>query len=539
MTLFQDEIKRRRTFAIISHPDAGKTTMTEKLLLYSGQIHMAGSVKARRAKKHAISDWMELEKEKGISITSSVLQFEYAGLVLNLLDTPGHADFSEDTYRVLTAVDSALMLIDHSKGVEPQTRKLFAVCRSRRIPIFTFMNKLDRAGQDPYDLMHEIESIFGVECVPINFPVGRGGRDFKGVCDLRTRMATLLKDTQHGTREGEMLRISIDDPQFLTQVGAEIRDQLLEDLEMLNSAGNVADPAKLATGDQTAVFWGSAMTNFGVQPFLETFVHLAPAPHARQTKQRNVNPEEEDFSGFIFKIQANLDPRHRDRIAFMRICSGLYKSGMRAVITRTGKDIKATPPQQFLAQERKQIEQAYPGDIVGVYDPGIFHIGDTITTAKDVEFDDVPVFSPEMFGKVILTNPLKRKQLQTGLRQLTEEGAIQLFQRWSADDLEPILGAVGELQFVVMEYRLKAEYGAEICFEMMPYRFARWLSGPEAALQSCIDKNKKQILRDRWDNPVLLFESEWQISFQKDKNPDLTFHDTHRKKIAASPYPQH
>ena len=528
MPSLKEEIQRRRTFAIISHPDAGKTTMTEKILLYSGQIHMAGSVKARRAKKHAMSDWMELEKEKGISITSSVMQFEYQGLLLNLLDTPGHSDFSEDTYRVLTAVDSALMLIDHAKGIEPQTKKLFAVCHSRGIPIFTFMNKLDRDGRDPYELMEEVENTFGIQCVPMNFPIGRGGRDFKGVCNLHSREAILFEGTQHGTQEGQLIRMSIDAPEFKAKVTPHTYQQLMDDIELLAGAGNMLDAELLAQGKQTVVFWGSAMTNFGVKPFLEDFIKLAPAPSVRHSKTRDVLPDEATCSGFVFKIQANLDPKHRDRIAFMRVCSGLYQAGMKAFIARSGKEIKATAPQQFMAQERTRMEVAYPGDIVGLYDPGLFHIGDTISSDPKLEYTDVPVFSPEIFAKVVLKNPLKRKQLQTGLRQLTEEGAVQLFQRWGADDLDPILGAVGQLQFMVMEYRLQNEYGAEIRLDTLPFHFARWIDGSKETLSAYILKNRNVMLEDKQKNPVMLFESDWQIRFQQEKNPDIKFFETHR-----------
>ncbi|HUC90798.1 MAG TPA: peptide chain release factor 3 [Paenibacillus sp.] len=516
----KQEVERRRTFAIISHPDAGKTTLTEKLLLFGGAIREAGSVKARKASRHATSDWMEIEKQRGISVTSSVMQFDYSGHRVNILDTPGHQDFSEDTYRTLTAADSAVMLIDVAKGVEAQTIKLFQVCSKRGIPIFTFINKLDREGQSPFDLMEELERVLGIRSVPMNWPIGMG-RDLCGVYDRMNNQVELFQGKDHSKIEVRKVD-SYTDPVIREMAGEFLHDQLCQELELLDVAGDPFDFEKVSRGELTPVFFGSAVNNFGVQTFLENFLKLAPAPTPRKSTNGEVEPTSEKFSGYIFKIQANMNPAHRDRIAFLRICSGRFDRGMSVKHVRAGKEIKLSQPQQFLAQDRDIVESAYPGDIVGLFDPGIFRIGDSLSQGSEITFDELPTFSPELFAKVTVKNALKHKQYQKGIDQLTEEGTIQVFQSTGGFE-ETILGVVGQLQFEVFEYRMKGEYGVDIQLHRMPFQFARWLAGE-------VDPSKyrinSQLVKDKHGHYVVLFENEYAMRTAMDKNPNTTFLET-------------
>jgi len=515
------EVTRRRTFAIISHPDAGKTTLTEKLLLYGGAIREAGSVKARKANRHATSDWMEIEKQRGISVTSSVLQFDYKGHRVNILDTPGHQDFSEDTYRTLTAADSAVMLIDAAKGVEAQTIKLFQVCAKRGIPIFTFINKLDREGRNPFDLMEEIERVLGIRSVPMNWPIGMG-RELCGIYDRTKRQVERFRGEVHGSIEVHKVD-DYRDASIRDMAGDYLYDQLCQDLELLDVAGDPFDLEKVRRGELTPVFFGSAINNFGVQTFLENFLELAPSPTPRKSRNGEVDPLSPRFSGYIFKIQANMNPAHRDRVAFLRIVSGRFERGMTVRHVRAGREIKLSQPQQFLAQDRDIIERAYPGDIVGLFDPGIFRIGDSLSEKEDIVFDELPTFSPELFAKVTVKNAMKHKQYQKGIDQLTEEGTVQVFFSTGGFD-ETILGVVGQLQFEVFEYRMKMEYGVDIELHRMPFQFARWLVGDK------IDTSKFRInstvVRDKKDRLVALFESEYALRTAMEKNPDVKFLET-------------
>ncbi|HEY9766278.1 MAG TPA: peptide chain release factor 3 [Chroococcales cyanobacterium] len=514
------ETKRRRTFAIISHPDAGKTTLTEKLLLYGGAIHLAGSVKARRAQRHATSDWMELERQRGISITSTVLQFPYRDFQVNLLDTPGHQDFSEDTYRTLTAADSAVMLIDCAKGVETQTKKLFKVCRMRAIPIFTFINKMDRFGREPLDLISELEEILGIRSCPMNWPIGMGS-DFRGIYDRNEKEVILFESHSHGSMEASEKTVSIDDPLLPELLGAHAYQTLLEDIEMLDIAGDPFDLERVLAGELTPLFFGSAMNNFGVRSFLESFLGMAPAPVSRTGDRGEVSPEEETFSGFIFKIQANMNPSHRDCIAFLRVVSGKFTKGMTVRNSRSNRDIRLAQSTQIFAQDRVEVEEAYPGDILGLFDNGILRIGDTLCEGDPFVFDSIPRFSPEHFAQARLVDPSKRKQLNKGLDQLCEEGAVQLFNR--PGEMEPILGAVGVLQFDVLKYRLQSEYSVEIRLDPLPFEVARWLEDAEAYA-----KNEKKFryaspLEDRDGRPLLLFRDEWAMRWEQDHHPELKF----------------
>ncbi len=516
-TVLAEEVRRRRTFAIISHPDAGKTTLTEKLLLYGGAIHLAGSVKARRAQRHATSDWMELERQRGISITSSVMQFPYRELAVNLLDTPGHEDFSEDTYRTLAAVDSAVMLIDAAKGVETQTRKLFAVCRMREMPIFTFINKLDRHGRDPLDLIDELEKVLGIRSCPMNWPIGMGS-DFKGVYQRSTRTVHLFRDTRHGQTQGGTDVMPLDDPALPDVLGAPLFEKLLEDIDMLEIAGDAFDLERILAGQLTPLYFGSAMTNFGVQLFLDSFVGLAPAPQPRLTDQGPVAPEDERFSGFIFKIQANMNPAHRDCLAFMRVCSGTFTRGMVVRHPRLNRDIRVANSHQLLAQDRQAVEVAYPGDIVALFDSGLYRIGDTLAEGKNLAYQGIPRFSPEHFSQIRLKDPSKRKQLKKGLDQLSEEGAIQVYIRPQVGEQEPILGAVGVLQFEVLQHRLKSEYGVDVILDRLPYEVARWVANPD--FQPGQVRDALTVL-DRDDRYLLLFRDPWMLRFVEERHPGL------------------
>ena len=517
------EVKRRRTFAIISHPDAGKTTLTEKLLLYGGAIHAAGSVKARKAEKHAVSDWMEIEKQRGISVTSSVMLFDYNGYRINILDTPGHQDFSEDTYRTLVAADSAVMLIDAAKGVEQQTIKLFQVCRKRNIPIFTFVNKLDRAGKNPFDLMDELENVLGIRACPMNWPIGTDG-DFQGVYNRETGQIELFSGGNHGQSKVESVTGDANDPQFAELLGEYHHKKLIDDIELLDVAGDEFDLEKVLNGKLTPMFFGSAMNNFGVQPFLEKFLTVTTPPTPRTADTGEVDPEDNDFSGFIFKIQANMNPAHRDRIAFMRICSGKFEKGMTVKLARGDKELKLAQPQQFMAQERETVEEAFAGDIIGLFDPGVFALGDTVYTGKRVEFAGIPVFAPEHFARIKPVDTMKRKQFLKGITQLAQEGAIQVFKDNTYAAEEIIVGVVGVLQFEVLEHRLRTEYNVEINSQQLSYRFIRWLPEDTEPENLKLSSSTK-IAADLKDRPVVLFENDWSMRWAEENNKGLVLSD--------------
>ncbi len=529
--ILQREVARRRTFAIISHPDAGKTTITEKLLLYGGAIHMAGAVKARKASRHATSDWMEIEKQRGISVTSSVMQFDYDGYCINILDTPGHQDFSEDTYRTLCAADSAVMLIDGGHGVEAQTIKLFKVCRQRGIPIFTFINKMDRASKNPFDLMDELEKVLGIASTPINWPIGTDG-DFQGVYNRQKRQVELFDGSMgdHGASRVKQQVISIDDPALPGKLGQSYFDKLLEDIEMLDIAGDAFDLDQVLAGELTPLFFGSAVSNFGVEPFLQDFLQMAPPPGPRDSSAGIIDPIADPFTGFVFKIQANMNPDHRDRIAFLRICSGRFEKGMEVRHSRTGKKIRLAQPQQFMAQDRNIVEEAFPGDIIGVFDPGTFGIGDTLSAGnREILFEDIPTFPPEVFSRVAPMDSMKRKPFLKGVEQLTQEGAIQLYKQPDIGTETYIVGVVGQLQFEVLEYRLQAEYGVAIRRADLPYRHARWIvpegKGPMPDLDRLTLTSTSMLVLDRRENPVVLFESEWAIQWVLDRNKGLALRE--------------
>jgi peptide chain release factor 3 len=521
------EIAARRTFAIISHPDAGKTTLTEKLLLYGGALHLAGSVKRKGGGRAVTSDWMDIERQRGISVSSSVLQFEYAGRRMNLLDTPGHNDFSEDTYRTLSAADTAIMLIDCVKGVEPQTIKLFQVCRMRGIPIVTFINKMDRVGKDPFDLMDEIERVLGVPCSPANWPLGQG-TSFVGVHDRWSRKLLRFERLDGGgERRVPMAEIDWDDPELAEALGPTTLARTREEVELLETAGNPFDAERFRNGQVTPVFFGSAMNNFGLEPFLDQFVDLAQPPRTRTTSIGPLDADAPDFSGFVFKIQANMDPQHRDRIAFMRICSGRFNRGMDVQHVRTGKTLSLTRPVQFMAQERTLVDEAFSGDILGVWDPGVLRIGDSLCQGQAVEFEGIPRFSPEHFVRVRLDDPLKRKQLKKGLEQLSEEGAVQLFFDRQRVERDPILGAVGVLQFEIIEHRLLGEYRVRIGFDRLPYRFARWIEPTEPGQVLDYEKfelpGRQSCVFDIEGRPLVLFENEWLMRRAEEENSKIRF----------------
>ncbi len=531
----EEEIKRRRTFAIISHPDAGKTTITEKLLLYGGAIHQAGSVKARKAARHATSDWMEIEKKRGISVTSSVMQFEYDGCHINILDTPGHQDFSEDTYRTLCAADSAVMVLDGAKGVEAQTVKLFEVCRRRGIPIFTFINKMDRAAKNPFDLMDELEKVLGIRSCPVNWPIGTDG-DFEGVYE-RSSKSVLLFDKDNNDHGASMVTQSvsgIDDPKLDSMLMAGHLETLRNDIELLDMAGDELDMDRVLRGELTPVFFGSAITNFGVEPFLKHFLKMAPGPAAHNSTDGTIEPSDAMFSGFVFKIQANMDPSHRDRMAFIRICSGQYEKNMQVNLMRTGKKITLAQPQQFMAQDREIAEEAFAGDIIGIFDPGNFRIGDTIISSnRKFEFDPIPVFAPENFARVEPKDSMKRKQFLKGIEQLSQEGAVQLYKQPDIGTETYVMGVVGILQFDVLEYRLKSEYNVDIVRTPLPYRLARWVKSDSEGFdpKEMTLTSTSLLVMDRDDEPVVLFESEWASDWAVDHNEayKLRFESIHSK----------
>ena len=526
-TTLPPSLRRRRTFAIISHPDAGKTTLTEKLLLYGGAIHLAGSVKSRRAQRHAASDWMKMEQERGISVTSSVMQFEYSGYQINLLDTPGHGDFSEDTYRTLVAADSAVMLLDNRKGVEERTRQLFEVCKRRRMPIFTFVNKCDRPGEDPLKLISDVEADLGIACHFMTWPIQRNGV-FAGVYDRRSKLVHLFeRGEDHGASRVEDHAGPLDSPDIIAHLGAEAHEQLLHDIQLLDEAGHPFDHEALLDGQLTPVFFGSALTNFGLEPFLEEFLELAPPPLGRESTIGTIEPTFPAFTGFVFKIQANMDPKHRDRVAFLRVCSGRFEAGMQVKHVRSGKMIRLASPQTFLARERTAVEEAWPGDVIGVLDRGTLRIGDTVSEDGDLEFSGIPRFAPEHFARVVTEDALRRKQLDAGLRQLTEEGAAQVFFTSSTEVAgpTPIVGAVGMLQFDVMLHRLEHEYGVRCRLERIAGKLPRWVTGPPEEIERVARDRNCLLLYDSKGNPLLLFEDAWTLRWTLERETALTFHE--------------
>ncbi len=518
-----EQIKKRRTFAIISHPDAGKTTLTEKFLLYGGAINLAGTVKGRKAAKHAVSDWMDIEKERGISVTSSAMQFYYEGFCINILDTPGHQDFSEDTYRTLMAADSAVMVIDGSKGVEAQTIKLFKVCVMRHIPIFTFINKFDREARDPYELLDEIEEVLGIRTCPVNWPIGCG-KSFKGVYDRFTKKITTFTAAMGGAREVASQEFEIDQTDVDGVIGTDYHQQLRDDIELLDGASDELDMDRVQRGDLSPVFFGSALTNFGVETFLEHFLRMTTAPLPRKTTDGAlIDPFRPDFSAFVFKIQANMNKAHRDRIAFMRICSGKFEAGMEVNHVQGGKKIRLTQPQQLMAQDRRIVEEAYAGDIIGVFDPGIFSIGDTLcSSGEKFRFEGIPTFAPEHFARVRQVDTMKRKQFLKGVNQIAQEGAIQIFQEFNTGMEEIIVGVVGVLQFEVLTYRLKNEYNVEVILEQLPFEYIRWVENPQevdvARIQGTSDMKR---IKDLKGSPLLLFINSWSVGMVLERNPGL------------------
>ena len=523
MSDYTEEINRRRTFAIISHPDAGKTTLTEKVLLYGGAINLAGSVKGKATARHAVSDWMEIEKERGISVTSSVLQFEYDGYCINILDTPGHQDFSEDTYRTLMAADHAVMVIDASKGVEAQTRKLFKVCGMRGIPIFTFINKLDRDANDTFDLLDEIEKELGIATCPVNWPIG-SGKGFKGVYDREQRCVISYSDTEKGTKEGVATRIPVDDQVQLRElIGDEAADKLMEEIELLDGAGVSFDLEQVQAGKLTPVCFGSALTNFGVEIFLQHFLKMATTPLPRKADIGLVDPKEKDFSAFVFKIQANMNKAHRDRVAFMRICSGKFDASMEVRHVQGNRVMRLSQPQQIMADERKILSEAYAGDIIGVFDPGIFSIGDTLCTPKEnFRYEGIPTFAPEHFARVRQLDTMKRKQFVKGIEQIAQEGAIQIFQEFNTGLEEIIVGVVGVLQFDVLKYRLENEYNVGIRLENLPYEHIRWIENKdEVDIGKLTGTSDMKKVKDMKGNPLLLFVNAWSVGMTLERNKGL------------------
>ncbi len=518
-----NEISRRRTFAIISHPDAGKTTLTEKLLLFGGAIQLAGTVKGRKAARHATSDWMALEKERGISVTSSVMQFPYAGHIFNLLDTPGHEDFSEDTYRTLTAVDSALMVIDCAKGVESRTIKLMEVCRLRTTPIITFINKLDREGRDPIELLDEVESVLDIQCAPVTWPIGMG-KSLKGVFDLYRDRVHLFSPTHGGKiQQGDVIE-GLDNPR-LDEVLGDAAAELREEIELVRGASHAFDLELFRQGRLTPVFFGSAINNFGVRELLDAFAEYAPSPMPRATTTREVLADEPGFTGFVFKIQANMDPQHRDRIAFLRICSGSYTRNMKMRHVRTGKDIKVANAITFLASDREHVETAHAGDIIGLHNHGTIQIGDTFTQGEELQFTGIPNFAPELFRRVVLKDPLRLKALQKGLQELCEEGASQLFKPLRNNDL--IVGAVGVLQFDVVAFRLKHEYNVECAFENVNVATARWITCDDPKmLEDFRNKNQDNLAIDSAGTLAYIAPTRVNLELAMERWPDVQFHAT-------------
>jgi peptide chain release factor 3 len=519
------EIERRRTFAIISHPDAGKTTLTEKLLLYGGALREAGAVRAQKAARHATSDWLELEKQRGISVSSSVLHFEFNQHRVNILDTPGHRDFSEDTYRTLMAADSAVMLIDAARGVEAQTRKLCEVCRLRQIPIFTFVNKMDRHGRDPLDIMSEIEDVLGMDVVPANWPVGAGS-DFRGIYDRLDRRLVLFSGGDHGAHRVEEVVIEGDPGSAdIREAMGPFAGDVLDGLELLDGAGAELDPELVGNASQTPMFFGSALTNFGIRPFLDRFLSLAPAPAARQSQGDAIDPATHPFSGFVFKIQANMDPDHRDRVAFVRVCSGQFVKGRQTTHVRTGKTLRLTNSTLLMGKDREEAEEAFAGDVIGLFDPGIYRIGDTLSDEPGIVYSGIPIFAPESYMRVEVAGVQKRKALEKGIEQLVQEGVVQLFRDPQGGSASWILGAMGPLQFDVMQHRLKTEYGVELSLSNLPYKLARW---PQTGFDPDDYRYSERIrvVRDRDDHWALLAHSSWDFDRLLDRNESLVLAET-------------
>ncbi|MGF1588698.1 MAG: peptide chain release factor 3 [Pleurocapsa sp.] len=519
-TEIEQAVSSRRNFAIISHPDAGKTTLTEKLLLYGGAIHEAGAVKARREQRKVTSDWMEMEQQRGISITSTVLQFIYDNFQINLLDTPGHQDFSEDTYRTLAAADNSVMLIDAAKGLEPQTRKLFEVCQLRSLPIFTFINKLDRPGRDAFELIDEIEQELGLQTYAVNWPIGMGDR-FKGVFDRRERKIHLFERRSHGSKAAQDTVIELGDPRIEEYLDQELYYQLKEELEILDEIGAEFDLEQVHAGKMTPIFFGSAMTNFGVELFLKAFLEYAQQPEAHNSSIGVIEPTYEEFTGFVFKLQANMDPKHRDRVAFVRVCTGKFEKDMIVQHARTGKTVRLSRPQKLFAQGRESLDEAFPGDIIGLNNPGVFAIGDTIYNGKKIEYEGIPCFSPEIFAYLKNPNPSKFKQFQKGIKELQEEGAVQVM--YSTDEFrrDPILAAVGQLQIEVVQFRMQNEYNVETAIEPLPYSVARWVHGGWSALEKAGRIFNAIAVKDNWGRPVLLFKNEWNLRQIQEDKPEL------------------
>jgi peptide chain release factor 3 len=521
------EVARRRTFAIISHPDAGKTTLTEKLLLYGGAIEEAGSVRARKAQRHTTSDWMAIEQSRGISISSTVLQFEYEGSVLNLLDTPGHQDFSEDTYRTLAATDSAVMVIDGAKGIEPQTRKLFEVCRMRHIPILCFINKLDQPARDPLELIGEIERELNVSAVPMNWPIG-DGPTFQGVFDLRHQQVLRFERTKHGASIAPVTVSGLDDPSLEDAIGPAAWKELRDAAELLAGAGTSFDRKQFEYGRVIPVFFGSAVNNFGVEPFLRAVIDLAPPPSPRHAKRGGedfeLEPQSPVFTGFVFKIQANMDKRHRDRLAFMRITSGVFEKDMPVRHARLGREVRMTRPHRLFARERETIERAYPGDVIGFVNPGLFQIGDAVSSAEPIEFDRIPRFAPEYFATLRAKQVTRQKQFQKGLEQLEEEGAMQVFVVHDGLRSEPILAVVGELQFDVLQSRLETEYGVHTDRSNLTYKLARWVDRDVEEVARMNLPSRSRLATDRNGHAVVLFTSDWELEYAQKENIRVDFY---------------
>ena len=518
------EIQRRRTFAIIAHPDAGKTSLTEKLLLFGGQIQVAGAVKSNKIKKTATSDWMEIEKQRGISVTTSVMEFDYRDYKINILDTPGHQDFAEDTYRTLTAVDSVIIVVDGAKGVETQTRKLMEVCRMRNTPVIIFVNKMDREARDSFELLDDIESVLGIRTCPVNWPIGSGKR-FKGIYDRRAKtVRTFESVSTGGAKSAAETDYDINDPALKELATEELYDQLIDEIELLDGASDPLDLEQVQKGELSPVFFGSALTTFGVETFLKYFLEMTTSPLPRMSNEGEIDPLTNDFSAFVFKIQANMNKAHRDRIAFMRICSGKFEAGMEVTHVQGGnKKIKLSQPQQMMAQERHIVEEAYAGDIIGVFDPGIFSIGDTICKSnKKFAFEGIPTFAPEHFARVRQIDTMKRKQFIKGINQIAQEGAIQIFQEFNTGMEEIIVGVVGVLQFEVLEYRLKNEYGVDIRLEPLPYEHIRWIENPEEIdVNRIVGTSDMKKIKDLKGNPLLVFANSWSVNMVLERNEGL------------------
>jgi peptide chain release factor 3 len=518
-----NEINRRKTFAIISHPDAGKTTLTEKFLLFGGAIQVAGAVKSNKIKKGATSDFMEIERQRGISVATSVMTFEYKNILINLLDTPGHKDFAEDTYRTLTAVDSVILVIDSVNGVEEQTKRLMEVCRMRDTPVIVFINKMDRDGKFPFDLLDEIEKELNISLHPLTWPINMG-KEFKGVYNLYDKSLNLFTSGQKATEENSVPINDLADQLLDNKVGARDAKQLREDVELIEGVYGDLTPADYLEGIVAPVFFGSAVNNFGVKEMLDTFIRIAPTPEPRQTNKEEVKPTDDKFSGFIFKIHANLDPRHRDRIAFLRVCSGRFERNKGYHHVRLDKDVRFNAPYSFMARQKEVIDDAYPGDVVGLFDTGNFKIGDTITEGEDFFFTGMPSFSPEIFKEVINKDPMKTKQLEKGLRQLTDEGVAQLFTQHGGN--RKIIGCVGDLQFEVIQYRLLQEYGASVNFVPLAFYKACWITGDKKKIEDFVRFKQANVMEDKDGNLVYLAQSEWFLNTERQNNPDIAFHFT-------------